>query len=147
MELISGAQALAQPPRIRVLRAYLEAFILVLLEGEMEQDPTRVAMHEVALYMHAHLDQSLTIAEIARQFAMSEVTLRRRFREAFGTSPKQYLLDLRLSEAQDLLTGTSLSMQEIALRMGFFDQAHFSSTFRKHFGVSPTDWRKRSQQE
>src|SRR5438309_10480016 len=58
------------PQQARLLKTYLEAFILTLLEGEMEQDPTRVAMHEVASYMHAHLDHSLTIAEVARQFAM-----------------------------------------------------------------------------
>src|SRR5690348_668055 len=99
----------------------------------MEQDPTRVSMHVVASYMQAHLDQSLTIAAVAHQFSISEVTLRRRFREAFGMSPKQYLLELRLNEAQHLLATTDLAMQDIALRMGFFDLAHFSSTFRKHY--------------
>jgi AraC-like DNA-binding protein len=135
----------ASPQQIRLLRVYLEAFILALLEEELEQDTTRVPMYEIASYMQAHLDQSLTIAEVARQFSLSEVTLRRRFREAFGMPPKQYLLELRLSEAQQLLATTKLPMQDIALRMGFFDLAHFSSTFRKHIGLSPSAWRMQSQ--
>jgi len=112
---------------------------------EEEQDPTHVAMQEVASYMQTHLDQSLTIAGVARHFALSEVTLRRRFREAFGMSPKQYLLAARLCEAQRLLSTTKLPMQDIAHLLGFFDLAHFSSTFRKHIGLSPTAWRAQAQ--
>jgi transcriptional regulator GlxA family with amidase domain len=115
------------------------------LEEEPGQDPNRVTMHEVASYMQSHLDQSLPIAEVARHFAMSEVTLRRRFHEAFGMPPKQYLLGVRLCEAQRLLATTKLPMQDIAQRMGFFDLAHFSSTFRKHIGLSPTAWRAQNQ--
>jgi AraC-like DNA-binding protein len=126
----------ATPQQVHLLTVYLEAFILALLEEEQQQDPTRVAMYEVASYMQA---------QVARQFSMSEVTLRRRFREAFGVPPKQYLLELRLCEAQQLLATTKLSMQDIALQMGFFDLAHFSSTFRKHLGLSPSAWRAQSQ--
>jgi AraC family transcriptional regulator len=145
MKLTSGVQALHVPQQMGLLRVCLEAFILALLEEEMERDPTRVSMHEVASFMQTHLDQSLTVAAVARHFAISEVTLRRRFREVFGVSPKQYLLELRLNQAQHLLSTTNLSMQEIALRMGFFDLAHFSSTFRKRYGLSPSAWRSRSQ--
>jgi AraC-like DNA-binding protein len=133
----------ATPQLVRLQRAYLEAFILSLLEER--QDPTWVAMHGVASHMQDHMQQALTIADVARHFSLSEVTLRRRFREAFGMSPKHYLLELRLNQAQHLLTTTDLSIQEIALQMGFFDLAHFSSTFRKHYGLSPSVWRGRGQ--
>ncbi|GHO92706.1 hypothetical protein KSF_027540 [Reticulibacter mediterranei] len=134
----------ATPQQVRLQRAYLEAFILSLLEER--QDSAWVEMYEVALYMQDHMQQALTIADVARHFSLSEVTLRRRFREAFGMSPKHYLLELRLNQAQHLLTTTDLTMQEIALQMGFFDLAHFSSTFRKHYGLSPSAWRGRSQE-
>jgi AraC-like DNA-binding protein len=133
----------ATPQQLRLQRVYLEAFILSLLEEK--QSPPWVTMHEVASYMQAHMQQTLKIADVARHFSLSEVTLRRRFREAFDMSPKRYLLELRLNLAQHLLTTTDLSMQEIALQMGFFDLAHFSSTFRKHYSVSPSTWRGRSQ--
>jgi AraC-like DNA-binding protein len=133
----------ATPQQDSLQRTYLEAFILSLLEEK--QDPTWVAMHEVASYMQVHMQQALTIADVARHFSLSEVTLRRRFREAFGMSPKHYLLELRLNQAQHLLATTDFSMQEIALQMGFFDLAHFSSTFRKHYGLSPSAWRGRGQ--
>jgi AraC-like DNA-binding protein len=133
----------ATPQHVRLQCAYLEAFILSLLEER--QGSTWVAMYEVAAYMQSHMQQALTIADVARHFSLSEVTLRRRFREAFGMSPKRYLLELRLNHAQYLLTTTDLSMQEIALQMGFFDLAHFSSTFRKHYGLTPSAWRGQSR--
>jgi AraC-like DNA-binding protein len=133
----------ATPQQVRLQRAYLEAFVLSLLEER--QDTEGVAMYEVASYMQGHMRQDLTIAEVARHFSFSEVTLRRRFREASGISPKRYLLELRLNEAQRLLLTTNLSMQEIALQMGFFDLAHFSSTFRKHYGLTPSAWRGQSR--
>lgn len=146
----------ASPQQMRLLRAYLEAFLLVLLEadesngsngsnGQLDQDPTRVAMHEVAAYMHIHLDQRLAVAQIARQFLMSEVTLRRRFHQTFGVAPKQYLLELRLGEAQHLLANSQLSIQEVAQQLGFFDLAHFSATFRRRFGMPPSIWRTSAQ--
>jgi AraC-like DNA-binding protein len=144
--LLSRLSALsdeATSQQVRLLRAYLEAFILFLLEEK--HAPTWVAMHEVASYMQAHMQQAVAIADVARHFSLSEVTLRRRFREAFGMSPKHYLLELRLNQAQHLLTTTDFSMQEIALQMGFFDLAHFSSTFRKHYGLSPSAWRGQTQ--
>jgi AraC-like DNA-binding protein len=133
----------ATPQQDSLQRIYLEAFILSLLEEK--QAPTWVAMHDVASYMQDHMQQALTIADVARHFSLSEVTLRRRFREAFSMSPKHYLLELRLNQAQHLLATTDLSMQEIALQMGFFDLAHFSSTFRKYYGLSPSAWRGHSQ--
>ncbi|WP_338249470.1 AraC family transcriptional regulator [Dictyobacter halimunensis] len=125
----------------RLLKAYLEVFVLTLLEGDQVQDPTTIAMYEVAAYMQTHLDQPIAIARLAQQFLMAEVTLRRHFRAVFGVSPKQYLLDLRLKEAQHLLATTRLTLQEVAAQTCFFDLAHFSSTFRQHYHVSPSQWR------
>lgn len=125
----------------RLLKAYLEVFVLTLLEGDQIQDPTTIVIYEIAAYMQTHLDQPISIARLAQQFLMAEVTLRRHFRSVFGLSPKQYLLDLRLKEAQHLLATTSLSLQEIAAQTSFFDLAHFSSTFRQHYNLSPSQWR------
>ncbi len=131
----------APPQQVRLLRAYLEAFLLTLLASDQEQDPHRAVVHEVAAYMQAHVDEPLAISELARQFLMSEATLRRRFHAVFGIAPKQYLLNLRLEEAQHLLATTHFSVQEIARQLGFFDLAHFSSTFHRRFGLSPSAWR------
>ena len=135
----------AQPQQARLLRAYLEAFLITLVAGDREQQQGPVAIYEIAAYMQMHLDEPLTIVQVAQQFLMSEVTLRRRFQAIFGISPKQYLLELRLNEAQYLLATTHLSIKEIAASLSFFDLAHFSSTFRRRFGVSPTQWRAREQ--
>ena len=132
------------PAQLRLLRAYLEVFLLVLLENNYEKNFNLVAMQEAASYMRTHLGEPFSIADVAGLFFMSEVTFRRHFQKAFEMTPEQYLLELRLVKAQDLLTTSHLSIQEIAKSVGFFDLAHFSSTFRRRFGLAPTTWRERT---
>ncbi|GCE24007.1 AraC family transcriptional regulator [Dictyobacter kobayashii] len=71
----------------RLLRAYLEVFVLTLLEGDQVQDPATIAIYEVAAYMQTHLDEPISIARLAQQFLMADVTLRRHFHAVFGLSP------------------------------------------------------------
>ncbi|MBO0783070.1 MAG: helix-turn-helix domain-containing protein [Ktedonobacteraceae bacterium] len=122
----------------RLLNAYLEAFLLTILEG---CDSAHSVVQEAIAYMQAHLRENFSVARLARRFLMSEATIRRHFRQFLGVSPRQYLLELRLTEARRLMTTSQLTIQEIAARTGFYDPAHFSSTFRKRFGLSPTSWR------
>ena len=130
------------PSKVRLLHAYLEAFLLVLLQDD--QDSSFSSMKEVATYLREHLREHISIDEVARLFCMSEATLRRHFLATFEMTPKQYLLELRLARAKELLTLSHLSIQEIAEIVGFPDLAHFSSTFRRRFGFAPSVWRASS---
>ncbi|GCE16104.1 AraC family transcriptional regulator [Tengunoibacter tsumagoiensis] len=130
--------------QVRLLRAYVEAFLLTLLESDQVTNPNHALVYEIATYMQVHIHESFTIAQIAHQFALSEATLRRRFHELFHTSPKQYLIDLRLNEAQYLLATTQLAVKEIAIQLGFFDLAHFSSLFHQRVGHTPSQWREKA---
>lgn len=127
--------------RRHLLRAYLDVFLLVLVEGVRAQDPVTAAIDEAAAYMRAHLEEPVTVAGVARLFYLSETTFRRRFRAAFGVSPKYYLLELRLTRARELLADSGLPVQDVAERLGFFDAAHLSSAFRRRYGLAPSSWR------
>jgi len=89
--------------------------------------------------------QSLRLPELARKAAMSERTFLRKFREATGFSPMDYLLRSRIRRAAELLTydKSRLSVSEIASRCGFEDSNYFSRQFRKLMGVSPRGYRNR----
>lgn len=87
--------------------------------------------------------QPLLIGGLAHQLGVHPVYLARTFRKAFGCTPGEYLGRCRLREAMALLRDSSLPLAEIALATGFFDQSHFSRTFRQHFGVAPHAYRKR----
>jgi transcriptional regulator GlxA family with amidase domain len=86
--------------------------------------------------------ESLSLAELAREAAMSECTFLRKFREATGFSPTDYLLRSRIRRAEELLARRKLSITEVAARCGFEDSNYFSRQFRRVTGVSPRAHRR-----
>jgi len=89
------------------------------------------------LYMN-----SLTVDDLARQLHVQRTTLFRQFRAAFGQSPKQYLSQVRLQEAGELLRHSRSSVKEVALSCGFDDARYFARVFRAHYGLPPGQWRQ-----
>ena len=59
-----------------------------------------------------------------------------------GRSPQQYLINLRLHNAQNMLLDTDLSVGEIARSVGYDDQLYFSRLFHRYFGTSPREYRE-----
>ena len=68
-------------------------------------------------------------------------SLRHGFKRAFGCSPRDMMLRLRIQHAKNLLLETNLSIKEIADRSGYQRQHEFARAFRQHTGVAPTVWR------
>ena len=87
------------------------------------------------------LDHPWTIAELARLAAMSERTFNRRFLAATGLTPGAWLVTARVDCARALLEAADLSIEEVALRSGFGGPATLRHHFRRHLGLSPTDYR------
>ena len=83
----------------------------------------------------------LTVSEIAHELYVSEVYLRRLFREAYGCSPKRYILQRRLDRAVSLLETRYYTVTEVAELSGFADPRHFSTVFKKEFGSSPSAYK------
>ena len=91
--------------------------------------------------MDAHLEWSLTVSDLARVGNVSVSRLHAQFRKHLVTSPRKYLAQRRMHRASELLAHTSLSVMEIALRVGYGDQAAFTRAFRKHTGKAPLGYR------
>lgn len=87
-----------------------------------------------------YTDAALTNAAIAETAGVSEVYLRRLFKAAFHTTPKQYVLELRLRKARQLLAEGHGSVSDIAEGCGFSSVYHFSRAFHSAVGSSPTDY-------
>jgi transcriptional regulator GlxA family with amidase domain len=64
------------------------------------------------------------------------------FKESTGTSPQQYLIDLRLQKAKELLSHTSLNIRQIASLTGFNNQLYLSRLFKKYESIPPSDYAK-----
>lgn len=93
-------------------------------------------------WARAHLDQPLTVEDLARQAAMSPRTLYRRIQAATGTTPLQWLLNQRLGRAQSLLESTDLPIEKVGELSGLGTANNVRHHFLKQIGISPSDYRR-----
>ncbi len=95
----------------------------------------------VTSYLEKHTDRIVTNAELASACGMSERTLNRRVNQAFGVTPYELMLRIRIQKAAEALLQTSAKVQDIALAHGFCDQSTFTQHFRKRTGKTPRQFR------
>ena len=101
-----------------------------------------VGFTKVIDYLHQNLDKPILTAELAKMAGMSVSHFDRNFRTAFGSSPIQYLLRIRIESALRLLNESDKTITEIAHACGFHEHAHFSRSFKKQMGIPPSVYRK-----
>ena len=93
-------------------------------------------------FIEDNLDQKITIVQLAAIVHLSQFHFARAFKEAVGITPHRYLVKRRIERAKILLTVTRLSIQEIAIRVGYINISHFTRQFRKYVGATPAVYRK-----
>lgn len=92
----------------------------------------------------ANLDNpDLSLDDICREMGMSRNTLYGRCRERLGTTPSAYLLQRRLDKARELLENREYSISQTAYMTGFNDPHYFSKAFKRHFGETPSEFRRK----
>jgi AraC-like DNA-binding protein len=83
--------------------------------------------------------------QVADRLNMSYSSFRKIFREYTGFAPMQYIQELKIRNARELLTNTGIPIKEIAFRMGFENHEYFFTAFRKNTGVTPLHYRHMTQ--
>jgi AraC-like DNA-binding protein len=147
-ELIEAVK-LNQPALQQVL-AGVASHILALLYSDRQarlagDDAALAPIRQVIHRMRANPACPLDLPELARQLNISYSAFRRGFTHHTGLSPHQYLLELRLARARNLLGETTLAVKEVAAASGFTDEHYFCRLFRQRTGSRPTAWRERAQ--
>ncbi len=92
--------------------------------------------------MRGAVEERMPVAEVARQAGVSTRQLERLFGKHLNTSPKRYMMNLRLERARHLLVQTEMSVVEVAIACGFENPGHFSRIYRASYGVSPMQQRR-----
>ena len=100
-------------------------------------DPIKNALR----YLEYNYFLPFSVTDLAQEYGYSRAHFTVLFKAHTGKSPYQYLLDIRLKEAKQLLTQTDLGIEEIAYATGFTSAVRFSDTFKSHVGLSPLAYR------
>ncbi|MGK9176030.1 AraC family transcriptional regulator [Yokenella regensburgei] len=103
---------------------------------ERGRNQGRADMRRAVEYLQAHYHQPVSVLDVARAVGLSEFHFMRLFQSSTGLSVHRFLTQIRLIRAKSLLA-RGVSASQTAQDVGFFDQSHFSRTFRIHFGVTP----------
>lgn len=123
-------------------------FILISRSIENQKKFSGTSEKEVAFAMHhfrMNYNQEINIDEYAKSRNISTCWFIRCFRQITGQTPLQYILSLRISNAQSLLEKTDYSITEISEQVGFNNSLYFSRMFHKQTGVSPKEYRKNNE--
>ena len=103
----------------------------------------RIGISRTIEYLHKHFTEKVSVERLADNAGMSMSSLLRHFKEINGSSPKEYLIGLRINYACELLDNSQLSIGEIAFKSGFNDSNYFSREFRNLTGGTASKYRKR----
>jgi len=111
-------------------------------QGRTALQPAGEAARAVE-FLRRHSGRTVTAAELAKHLAVSERTLHRKINEAFGISPYELTLRVRIQKAAEALVLTRDDIAGIALAHGFCDQSAFTHHFRRRMGTTPKQFRLR----
>jgi AraC-like DNA-binding protein len=131
---------------LMMLSRVLEIFVMIAREYSRSSNSkvqTLFRLGEVISRMENNYRENWTVARLAKIAAMAPSTFLPVFREATGSSPIDYLLNLRLTKAAEILLKDDCAISEVAANCGFRDSNYFSRQFRKFYNCSPRDYRKR----
>ena len=121
------------------LKRSYESLLLNHDQSSTHHDETIIKVQE---WLQDHYTESVQIAELADRFQLSPRSLNRRFKQAANTTPLQYLQDLRIAQAKELLKQSNLVISEIADRVGYQDASYFTGLFKKINSVTPKEYRR-----
>lgn len=103
-------------------------------------------MRRVTEYVAAHLEREISLRDLALQAEMSVFHFARMFKQGTGLPPHQYVLLRRIERARSLLADLELTIGDVAVRCGFAHPSHFSESFHRLQGVTPTEYRRSIRQ-
>jgi AraC-like DNA-binding protein len=135
------------------IRRYLLQALFLLDEIFRKRRGSNYADHEkppvdIALeYMHMNYSNEITLASLCDLAHINRTSLSRKFKEATGSTPMEYLLNYRLKLACEMLTCTACKLGDISESLGFNYESYFIRQFTAKIGVSPTEYRKMNKRE
>ena len=134
------AEAVATQLVVHLIRNYAS---IKFEESRARSGLTSVQRKRLADYVNAHLHEPLGLEKLAGAVGLGLWSFTRRFRDSFGCTPHQYLVERRLERARELLVRSQMPVKEVAFVCGFADQAHMTRVFKDRLNATPASLRRR----
>ena len=117
---------------------------LLSSQGPSENQTERydALIQDIKYYVSIHLSEMLNVKTLADRAYMSTTHFSRVFKQQTGVSPYEYILISRLNRAKELLRQTNMSINQIAVAVGFNSDSNFIHFFTLNTGISPKNFRK-----
>ncbi len=123
------------------LACLLEEILLTIAIGNVKNSDHRTFKKSIK-YIHENYTEKIQVPYLAKLEGLSNSRYITLFSKETGKTPSEYILELRLQRACDLLLSTDIGIGPIGASSGYKDQYFFSKIFKKHIGVSPQEYRK-----
>lgn len=120
-------------------------FYDMLYRLSSQNQSKNIIMPAIAYLEKNYSDPNISITKLSSLCNISEVYFRKLFTEKYKMSPKQYIIDVRISKAKQLLTEGIIKINAIAGKCGFSNQYHFCRIFKKKTGLTPTEYMERNR--
>lgn len=110
---------------------------------EKKKESSVGAVEMAKVFIQKNYVREISLDEVSKEVNISPYYFSKLFKEETGTNFIDYLTDIRINKAKQLLDDTKLNMKEICAQIGYSDPNYFSRAFKKKVGVTPTDYRER----
>ncbi len=152
---MEAEKAVCRPGRYFMLKAYLMQMILLVIREQsepvqrtggcaFESVNRKYVVERMVNYLEDHYNEKISLDQIAENMYLSPFYISKIFKSETGDTPIHHLINIRLEKARELLAeGYEGSIQEVAASVGYDDAYHFSKLFKKRYGISPSQARKK----
>lgn len=120
-----------------IIKSYIE-----IINSDERISKNEIIRHALD-YIHSNIEKKITLDKVAAHVHVSSNYLCYLFKETTGFKFCEYINICRINVAKDYLDSSSNSLEIISFKCGFNSQSHFSTTFKKHVGISPNEYRKK----
>ena len=142
-DIFALGQPIREPLLSKWLADILTLFLLFTPLTADDSDHTHI-IENIITHINEHFTQNLTVERLAELAGFSQYHFIRIFKKNTGFTPHEYIINTRIASAKYLLKNTSMSVKDICFGTGFSYESVFCSTFKRHMGLTPAQYRQQS---
>lgn len=140
-ETFRRANPVREPLMSKYLSDILTAFLLHTPQKVKTFNYAGMA-EEIISYINEHFTEDISVGELARRAGLSQYHFIRTFKKETGFTPHEYIINIRILTAKYLLKNTKLAVKDICFNTGFSCESVFCSSFKRHQGMTPAQYRE-----